>query len=88
MSVVMHSGPGPLGRPGMTSERHLSYYVYLLVSRRHGTLYLGVVPGLSARYRVDRLIWFEVYDDPVNAITHEKELKKWLWNWKIRLIVE
>jgi putative endonuclease len=87
----------------MTSERHLPSYVYLLASRRHGTLYLGVtrdlvrrvhehkshvVPGFSARYRVDRLVWFEVYDDPVNAITREKELKKWRRDWKIRLIEE
>jgi putative endonuclease len=83
--------------------RQLSYYVYLLASRRHGTLYLGVtrdlaqrvhehksrvVPGFSARYQVDRLVWFEMYDDPVNAITREKELKKWRRDWKIRLIEE
>jgi putative endonuclease len=37
---------------------------------------------------VDRLVWFEVYDDPVNAITREKELKKWRRDWKIRLIEE
>jgi putative endonuclease len=70
----------------------LSYYVYLLASRRHGTLYLGVtrdlvrrvqehksrvVPGFSAQYQVDRLVWFEMYYDPVDAITREKELKKW-----------
>jgi putative endonuclease len=83
--------------------RLLSYYVYLLASRRHGTLYLGVtrdlvrrvqehksrvVPGFSAQYQVDRLVWFETYDDPVNAITREKELKKWRRDWKIRLIEE
>jgi len=66
--------------------------VYLLASRRHGTLYLGVtgdlvrrvhqhksrdVPGFSARYHVDRLVWFGSYDDPVNAIAREKALKRW-----------
>jgi hypothetical protein len=35
---------------------------------------------------VDRLVWYEIYDDPVNAITREKELKKWRRDWKIRLI--
>jgi putative endonuclease len=102
MPVVMDSGPDPSGRPGMTSELQLSYYVYFLASRRHGTLCLDitrdlvrrvhehksrVVPGFSAQYQVDRLVWFETYDDPVKAITHE-ELKKWRRDWKIRLIEE
>ena len=86
------------GRPGMTS-----FYVYLLASRRHGTLYLGMtndlvrrvhehksksVPGFTRRYGVDRLVWFEIYDDPATAISREKELKKWRRDWKIRLIEE
>ena len=79
------------------------YYVYLMASRKNGTLYLGVtnnlvrriyehkskaVPGFTARYNVDRLVWFECYDDPINAIEREKELKKWRRIWKIRLIEE
>ncbi|MGH7031620.1 MAG: GIY-YIG nuclease family protein [Stellaceae bacterium] len=79
------------------------YYVYLLASQRHGTLYLGVTgdlvrrvdqhktkapPGFTARYGVDRLVWFEVYDDPTAAITHEKAVKKSRRDWKIRLIDE
>jgi putative endonuclease len=81
----------------------LPFYVYLLASRRHGTLYLGVtndlvrrvhehktrgVPGFSARYGVDRLVWFETYDDPKDAIAREKELKKWRRDWKVRLVEE
>ncbi|MFL5267042.1 MAG: GIY-YIG nuclease family protein [Stellaceae bacterium] len=81
----------------------LPFYVYLLASRRHGTLYLGVTndpihrvhqhktggtPGFTSRYGVDRLVWFEPYDDPTNAISREKELKKWRRDWKIRLIEE
>jgi len=77
--------------------------VYLLASRRHGTLYLGVtgdllrhvhqhksrdVPGFSARYGVDRLVWFESYDNPIDAIAREKALKKCRRDWKIRLIEE
>jgi putative endonuclease len=79
----------------------VAYYVYLLASRSNGVLYLGVtndlvrrvhehktkvVRGFSARYGVDRLVWFEVYDDPVTAITREKELKKWRRAWKVSLI--
>jgi putative endonuclease len=79
----------------------MAYYVYLLASKKHGTLYLGVtndivrrayehrtkaVDGFTKRYGVDRLVWFEIYDDIANAITREKELKKWRRDWKIRLI--
>jgi putative endonuclease len=75
----------------------------MLASGKHGTLYIGVtrdilkrgyqhktkaVKGLTARYGVDKLVWFEVYDDPTTAITREKELKKWRRDWKIRLIEE
>ena len=79
----------------------LAYYVYLLASSKHGTLYLGVtndlirrayehkskaIPGFTSRYGVDRLVWFECYDDPVSAITREKEIKKWRRDWKIAVI--
>ena len=81
----------------------MSFYVYPLANRRHGTLYLGVtsdlvrrvyeyrtkaVPGFTANYGVDRLVWFEICPDPVTAITREKALKKWRRDWKIRLIEE
>jgi putative endonuclease len=81
----------------------MAYYVYLLASKKHGTLYLGVtndlvrrvyehrtkaVPGFAARYGVERLVWFEVNDTVEAAITREKELKKWRRDWKIRLIEE
>ena len=77
------------------------YFVYLLASRRHGTLYIGVtrdllrrvcehkaklVPGFSAKYGVDRLVWYEVHCDVTDAITREKQLKKWRRDWKIVLI--
>jgi putative endonuclease len=46
------------------------------------------VPGFTAQYNVVRLVWFESYDDPTNAITREKDIKKWRRDWKIRLIEE
>jgi len=79
------------------------YYVYLTASRKHGTLYLGVTnnlvrrihehktkvaPGFTSQYNVVRLVWYEAYDDPMNAITREKDIKKWRRDWKIRLIEE
>jgi putative endonuclease len=81
----------------------MPYFVYLMARRKHGTLYLGVtndlvrrvyehknkvVAGFTARYDVDRLVWFETYDDPTSAITREKDIKKWRREWKIRLIEE
>jgi putative endonuclease len=79
----------------------LSYYVYLLASRRYGTLYLGVtndivrrvwehknkiVAGFSARYGVDRLVWYETHNDVTEAIRREKAIKKWRRDWKTALI--
>jgi putative endonuclease len=81
----------------------MAYYVYLLASKKHGTLYLGVtndlvrrvyehrtkaVPGFTSRYGIDKLVWFEIHDTAEAAITREKELKKWRRDWKIRLIEE
>jgi putative endonuclease len=78
-------------------------YVYLLASGKHRTLYLGVtndlirrvyehktkaVRGFTSRYGVDRLVWFEVYDDAETAIMREKEIKKWRRDWKVALIEE
>jgi putative endonuclease len=77
------------------------YYVYILASRKHGTLYIGIshdllgrayqhkthaARGFTSRYNVHMLVWFEAYDDPINAIAREKEIKKWRREWKINLI--
>ncbi len=79
----------------------MGFYVYCMASDRNGTLYLGVtndlvrrvyqhktktLGGFTARYGVDRLVWYECYDDPTNAICREKELKKWRRAWKLALI--
>ena len=79
----------------------MNYYVYIIASRRDGAIYIGVtnnlvrrvyehrikaVPGFTSKYNITQLVWFEVYDDPVSAITREKELKKWKRSWKIQLI--
>ena len=81
----------------------MAYYVYLLASKKHGTLYLGVtndlvrrvyehrtkaVKGFASRYDVHKLVWFEIHNDVPTAIAREKELKKWRRDWKIRLIEE
>ena len=76
-------------------------YVYILASRRHGTLYIGVTNSLQKRlaqhrdgkgsqfvktYHVHRLVYVESYDRPEEAISREKQLKGWKRDWKIELI--
>jgi putative endonuclease len=75
--------------------------VYILASRRHGTLYVGVtsdllrrvwehktdvVEGFSRRYQVHMLVYFEMHETIVGAIAREKQIKKWSRLKKIRLI--
>jgi len=77
------------------------YHVYILASRPHGTLYIGITNDLARRielhrqglgskfvrdYRVHRLVYAEPYENPEDAIRREKQLKKWNRDWKIQLI--
>ena len=77
------------------------YYVYILASRRHGTLYIGVTNSPRKRveehrngrgsefvktYGVHRLVYIESYERADEAIVLEKQLKRWKRNWKIELI--
>jgi putative endonuclease len=77
------------------------FYVYMLASKPYGTLYVGVtsdlvgrvsqhrskaVPGYTALYGVDRLVWFEGHDAVDEAIRREKRIKEWKRDWKINLI--
>ena len=75
--------------------------VYIMASKRNGTLYTGVtgslikrvwehknnlVEGFTKRYGVHKLVYFEQHEDMISAITREKRIKKWNRAWKIRLI--
>ncbi len=75
--------------------------VYILASRRNGTLYIGVtsdltrrgwqhrnsvVDGFTKRYGVQRLVYFEMHAGMEAAIVREKHLKKWNRKWKLELI--
>ncbi|MDP2362222.1 MAG: GIY-YIG nuclease family protein [Ignavibacteria bacterium] len=77
------------------------YYLYILASKRNGTLYIGItndlirrigehksklIEGFSKKYNVDRLVYFEIHDCVNETITREKRLKKWNREWKINLI--
>jgi putative endonuclease len=79
----------------------VSAYVYILASKKKGTLYIGVTSdlpkriyqhkneetgGFSKRYGVKQLVYYEIYEDMENAITREKAMKFWKREWKIKLI--
>ena len=69
-----------------------NYYVYILASKRNGTLYTGMtsdlhkriwqhknkfIPGFTEKYKVTNLVYYEIHEDPIEAITREKQIKKW-----------
>jgi putative endonuclease len=77
------------------------YAVYIMASRRNGTLYVGVTNNLAARahqhrtgdggeftrkYGVTQLVWYEFHSDIKEAIASEKRIKKWERRWKLELI--
>ena len=77
--------------------------IYMLASKPHGTLYIGVTSdlcsrvslhkqklhsGFTAKYSVDKLVHFEFHDSMEHAIRREKQLKEWRRAWKIRPIEE
>lgn len=79
----------------------MSYYVYILASRRNGTLYIGVTNDVARRafehregrgsefttkYGVTRLVYVEPHDEIERAIQREKTLKEWPRQWKLNLI--
>ena len=76
-------------------------YIYILASKKNGTLYIGVtndlkrriyehknnlIEGFTQKYQVHRLVYFEKIDDVYQALLREKRLKKWNREWKIKLI--
>ena len=75
--------------------------VYILASKRNGTLYIGVtsnlvkriwehknnlVKGFTEQYNVHNLVWYELHDNMASAILREKMLKEWKRKWKLELI--
>ena len=80
---------------------HKQPAVYILASKRNGTLYIGVtsdlakrvwqhkndvVDGFTKRYRVHALVWYELHETMESAIGREKALKNWKRAWKLKLI--
>ncbi len=78
-----------------------SYYVYILASKRNGTLYVGCtsdllkrvymhkndfVKGFTKKYGVHMLVYYETCDNYAGALQREKQIKEWKRQWKIELI--
>ena len=79
------------------------YYVYILASKKNGTLYIGVtgdlvkriyehkqnsIDGFTKKNNVHNLVYYEHHNEVEEAILREKQMKKWNRKWKIRLIEE
>jgi putative endonuclease len=77
------------------------FFVYMLASQPHGTLYVGstpdlvrriwehrikAIPGFTAKYGVDRPVWFEALESMAAAAKREKQIKEWKRAWKLQLI--
>lgn len=79
------------------------YYVYILTTKNNAAFYVGITSDLPKRiwqhkekradghtkkYNISKLVYFETFDDPDNAIKREKRLKRWNRDWKIKIIEE
>jgi putative endonuclease len=79
----------------------MSFWVYILASRRNGTLYIGmtddlarriwqhrvdVLPGFTKKYKVKMLVWYAQHASRESAFRRERQLKKWYRGWKLQLI--
>ena len=79
----------------------MAFYVYLLASKRNGTLYIGMtddlvrrmlehhegaLPGFTKKYGVKLLVWFEEHTSRELAFRRERQMKKWNRKWKLQLI--
>jgi putative endonuclease len=88
---------------GMVSKDHFGVFiaVYMMASKRHGTIYIGVtselpnrvykhreglVPGFTKTYHVNRLVWYERHESMETAIRRETALKKYKREWKCNFI--
>ena len=93
--------PAVPAKAGTHLKANPMFYVYILTSQPHGTLYIGktndlqrriwehkcrAVPGFTAKYGVDRLVWFELHQTLEAAFGREKQMKSWKRAWKIQVI--
>ena len=80
-----------------------TYCVYILTNKSNSALYTGITnnlikrvyehkskfqPGFTSKYNIDKLVYYELFDNPVDAITREKQIKGGSRKKKIDLIVQ
>ncbi len=80
-----------------------NFHIYILASKRNGTLYVGItgslvkriyehkhdlVDGFTKKYQVHDLVWYDACQAAETAITREKQIKAWKRSWKLKLIEE
>ncbi len=81
----------------------MSFAVYIMTNRPKGVLYTGMTddlvkrvwehrthirPGFSDKYNCEKLVWYEIHDSRESAFARERRVKKWMREWKIKLIEE
>lgn len=81
----------------------MNYYVYIITNKYDNTFYIGITNNLTRRlqehtegtndgftkkYKINKLVYYETFNKPEEAINREKQLKNWHRNWKINLIKE
>jgi putative endonuclease len=79
----------------------MAFYVYIVASKRNGTLYTGmtddllkrawqhrnkIIPGFSRDYGTTQLVWYEVHESRESALLRERRIKRWNRQWKLQLI--
>ncbi len=97
--MICHSRES--GNPESMNRR--DFFVYILANQKNGAIYVDVtnnlirriyehknniIDGFTKKYNIHNLVYYESYDDIRNAISREKQIKKWNRKWKIRLIEE
>ena len=101
VGATNYSPPLTPAKAGVQGRSPMSFSVYILASRRNGTLYVGmtddlvkrvwmhkeeVLPGFTKDYGVKLLVWYEVHDSRESAFIRERQIKKWNRAWKLELI--
>src|SRR3989338_6637097 len=104
-SPIISCHPREGGEPVIkfTKIMYKYYYVYILASKRNGTLYIGmtnnlvrrvwehknkIFKGFTNKYNVNKLVYYEIFENVNEAIGYEKRIKKWNRLWKLRIIEE
>ena len=79
----------------------MAFYVYMLASKRNGTLYIGmtddllkrvwmhregILPGFTRDHGIKQLVWYEAHESRESALMRERQMKKWNRAWKLELI--